>query len=77
MAAAKGKDYAYVYAPLGEAFTVDLSVFAGAKCVKGAWFNPRTGEEQLFAIFKPGGKSLVVPPTAGKGQDWVLVLEVK
>ena len=77
MAAAKGKDYAYIYSPLGEAFTVDFSVFAGAKCVKGAWFNPRTGEEQLFAIFKPGGKSLVVPPTAGKGQDWVLVLEVK
>jgi len=77
MVAAKGKDYAYVYSPLGQAFTVDLNVFAGAKCVKGAWFNPRTGEEKLFGILKPGGKSLVVPPTVGKGQDWVLVLEVK
>ena len=75
MAAAKGKDYAYVYSPLGEAFTVNLLPFAGAKCVKGAWFNPRTGEETLFGIFRPGEKTLVVPPTSGKGQDWVLVLE--
>ena len=75
MAAAKGKDYAYVYSPLGEAFTVNLLPFAGAKCVKGAWFNPRTGEETLFGIFRPGEKTLVVPPTRGKGQDWVLVLE--
>lgn len=60
----------------GEEFTVDLFPFAGTKCVKGAWFNPRTGEEALFGILRPGEKTLVVPPTRGKGQDWVLVLEV-
>lgn len=76
MVAAKGIDYAYIYSPLGEAFTVDLLPFEGAKCVKGAWYNPRTGEEVLFGILRPGEKTLVVPPTRGKGQDWVLVLDV-
>ncbi len=75
MTAAKGKDHAYVYSPLGVPFTVDLSVFAGTKCVKGLWFDPRTGEETAFGIFRPGEKALVVPPSRGKGQDWVLVLE--
>lgn len=75
MAAAKGDGYAYVYTPLGAPFTVDLSAFAGAKCVKGLWFNPRTGEETLFGILKPGEATLVVPPSSGKGEDWVLVLE--
>ena len=75
--AAKGTGYAYVYSPLGIPFTVDLELFTGAKCVKGLWFDPRTGEETVFGIFKPGEKTLVVPPTQGKGQDWVLVLEVK
>lgn len=75
MVAAKGTDYAYVYSPLGAPFTVNLESFFGAKCVRGIWFNPRTGEETVFAIFRAGEKTLVVPPTQGKGQDWVLVLE--
>ncbi len=75
MAAAKGKDYAYIYSPLGVPFTVDLSSFSGAKCVKASWFDPRTGEENVFGIFRAGGCSLAVPPSQGKGQDWVLVLD--
>lgn len=75
MAAAKGTDYAYVYAPLGESFVVDLKMFSEAKCVKASWFNPRTGEETMFGILKAGECSLVVPPSRGKGQDWVLVLD--
>ncbi len=75
LAAAKGEDYAYIYSPLGVSFTVDLEVFAGAKCVRGSWFDPRTGEETMFGILRPGEKSLVVPPRQGKGNDWVLILE--
>ena len=77
MTAARGDGYAYVYAPLGAPFTVDLEMFNGTKCVRGLWFNPRTGIENVFGIFKPGEKTLVVPPSMGKGQDWVLVLEEK
>ena len=75
MVAAQGKGYAYVYTPLGAPFTVNLEPFAGAKCVRGAWFDPRTGKESVFAIFYPGKSTLVVPPSGGKGNDWVLVLE--
>ena len=75
MAAARGKDYAYVYTPLGAPFAVNLETFTGAKCVRGLWFNPRTGEETVFGILYPGGTTLVVPPSQGKGEDWVLVLE--
>ncbi len=75
MAAAMGEGYACIYSPLGAPFTVNLGMFAGAKCVRGIWFDPRTGEETVFAIFRVGEKTLVVPPTQGKGQDWVLVLE--
>ncbi len=75
MTAARGRDYAYVYAPLGLAFTVKLDVFAGAKVIRALWFDPRTGEETLFAILPPWGENTFVPPTQGKGQDWVLVLE--
>lgn len=76
MAAAKGMNYAYVYSPLGIPFTVDLAAFAGAKCIKAGWFNPRTGEETMFGILRAGERSAVVPPSSGKGEDWVLVLEV-
>jgi len=75
MVAARGKDYGYVYSPLGESFTVDLTYFSQARCVKASWFNPRTGEETVFGVLRAGGYSLMVPPTRGKGQDWVLVLD--
>lgn len=76
LVAAKGKNYAYIYSPLGESFTVDLTVFSGAKCVKASWFDPRTGEETIFGILQAGECSRVVPPTRGKGQDWILVLDI-
>ena len=29
----------------------------------------------VFGILKAGAYSLVMPPTRGKGQDWVLILD--
>ncbi len=75
MVAAKGEGYAYVYSPLGLPLTVNLSAFAGAKLLRALWFDPRTGEESIFAILPPQGKTTLAPPTQGKGCDWVLVLE--
>ncbi len=72
---AVGKNYAYVYTPLGLPFSVDLSWFPEAKCVKASWFNPRTGKEKLFGIFPAAGKSTFAPDTQGKGCDWVLILD--
>lgn len=75
LAAAKGEGYAYVYSPLGTPFTVNLDAFADARQLRALWFDPRTGKEQIFAILPPQGKTMLVPPTQGKGCDWVLVLE--
>ncbi len=75
MVAAVGNGYAYVYSPLGVPFTVELGCLAGASSLRAIWFDPRTGEENLFAILPSYGKTMVVPPAQGKGCDWVLILE--
>ncbi len=75
MTAAKGKDYAYVYSPLGVPFTVNLDVFQEVTQIRASWFDPRTGKETVFGILPPEGKTMVVPPTQGKGQDWILILD--
>lgn len=75
MVAAKGKDYAYVYSPLGIPFTVALDGFEDAKLLRAMWFDVRTGEESIFAVLPPEGTTTIAPPTQGKGCDWVLILE--
>ena len=75
LAAARGRDYGYVYSPLGLPFAVNLSVFTGSDKLRASWFDPRTGESAVFAIFPNKGRTTVVPPAQGKGWDWVLVLE--
>ncbi len=75
MVAAKGNGYAYVYSPLGLPFTINLGLFEEAKRLRALWFDPRTGEEKIFTVLPPNGKTVIVPPTQGKGCDWVLILE--
>lgn len=75
LAAAQGEEYAYLYSPMGAPFAAKLDAFPGAKQVRALWFDPRTGEEAVFAILPPEGSNFFVPPTQGKGCDWVLILE--
>lgn len=75
MAAALGKDYAYVYSPLGIPFAVRLDLFENSTQTRAIWFDPRTGEEAVFAILPGCGTTHLAPPTQGKGCDWVLILE--
>lgn len=75
LAAAKGDGYAYVYTPLGLPVTVELDIFEGAESIRAGWFDPRTGEECVCAVLPPYGQTVLVPPTQGKGNDWVLVLD--
>jgi len=37
--------------------------------------DPRTGEEKMFGVYPVAGENLFVPPSRGKGEDWVLILE--
>lgn len=67
-----------VYTARGEPFTLDQSVMKSAY-VRQSWFDPRYGvsyeirlsgrawDQQTFQTY--------TPPTTGRGQDWVLVLE--
>lgn len=75
LAACKGRGYAYVYTPLGLAFTVNLDVMAPAQRLRASWFDPRTGERSVFCVLPAAGQTTLAPPTQGKGCDWVLILE--
>ena len=77
-AAARGESYAFIYSPLG------MPVYAcagrmNARVLRASWFDPRTGETHAFATV-PGDldrnrPALFVPPSSGKGCDWVLILD--
>ena len=68
----KGDGYAYIYTPYGLSIEANLNSLEW-KGVKLSWYNPRTGEEVLENIL-PTKKCLLVPPSSGKGQDWIAVL---
>lgn len=73
-AAGRGEDYAFFYSPLGLPVRAYLDKLGGM-ILKASWFNPRNGTETAFGIVPPA-ETLFVPPTSGKGQDWVLIVDV-
>ena len=65
-----------MYTPLGMPFTVRLAAIAApGNVLKAYWMDPRTGEEKMFGVYPVAGENLFVPPSRGKGEDWVLILE--
>lgn len=71
--ATRGKDYLMVYTTAGKAFTVNMGKIKG-KQVKGFWYNPRNGEKTIVTAKANTGSKKFSPPSAGYGQDWVLIL---
>ncbi|MFZ6029264.1 MAG: glycoside hydrolase family 140 protein [Chloroflexota bacterium] len=65
---------AFVYSPRGEAFTVDRRVF-NAKRIKESWYDPRYGCTYPFHTATNAAFQTYVPPTSGRGNDWILILE--
>lgn len=67
-----------VYTPFGEQFTLDQSIIK-ASCCKQSWFDPRYGIYLQFRLsprdWDCHSYQSYTPPTNGRGQDWVLVLE--
>ncbi|WP_052071672.1 glycoside hydrolase family 140 protein [Sphingopyxis sp. MWB1] len=63
-----------VYSPRGEPFTLDLGEVNGAMHNQ-SWFDPRYGVSYKFRTEQSHGIQAFVPPSSGRGQDWVLVLE--
>ena len=74
VAACRGERYAFVYSPLGLPLTVNLGFLPG-QVVKFAWYDTRTGELFPQSVLPNRGVGRFVPPTQGRGQDWVLVLD--
>ena len=70
--ACKGKDYVLVYSPNGVPFEfVDSMGMLVTKDLR--WFNPRSGEEIIQRDNNCEAVRLI-PPTSGRGQDWILIV---
>lgn len=66
--------YALVYLPTGRAVTVDLGRFSGPT-IAASWFDPRAGTASPIGERAGGGEETFHPPSAGTGNDWILVLD--
>ena len=66
--------FAFIYSPRGESFTVDKSRLK-ALHLKEIWFDPRYGSSYELHTFTNEGYQTYTPPTSGRGQDWLLILE--
>lgn len=72
--AARGDGYAFVYTPEGSPFTVVLGRVSGGR-VRGLWFDPKSGASVDAGESPNRGTRVYTPPTTGRGNDWVLILD--
>jgi len=66
--------FAFIYSPRGESFTVDRTRLKATR-INEIWFDPRYGAAYYVHNTESGGYQTYAPPTSGRGQDWVLILE--
>jgi hypothetical protein len=74
VACADDGSFAFVYTPTGKTLIVDMSKIAGKK-VQAYWYSPRNGLSTKIALLSGSGTQEFKPPTNGRGNDWVLVLD--
>jgi len=75
IAASRGEKHAFLYTPNGLEVKARLGVLAGTQ-VKVSWYNPRTGETTEVGVIANEGEKGFRPETSGRGEDWVLVMDV-
>jgi len=73
-AIADNGSFAMVYTPRGEPFTIDKSG-VDARYIKAIWFDPRYGISYPLHTGDTKGIQTYTPPTSGRGQDWILIIE--
>lgn len=66
--------FAIVYSPRGLPFTVDQGKIKGEK-LKAIWYDPRYGISNHIHTGNTFAIQTYTPPTSGKGNDWILILE--
>lgn len=73
-ALAQGGDYGLIYLPTGKPVRARLNKLRGSR-VRAWWFNPRQGVAELIGEFSAQTSVEFTPPTSGRNNDWVLVLD--
>lgn len=72
--ATRGDGYAFVYFPTGWAAEIYLDKI-DAKTINAYWFDPQKGEAKMIETVPGTGTRKFTPPTNGRGNDWILVLD--
>ncbi|MEM6322012.1 MAG: glycoside hydrolase family 140 protein [Bacteroidota bacterium] len=66
--------YAMVYFPTGQPTELDLSTLTGDN-LDIWWYDTRTGAAFKSESIQKSNRWTATPPSSGKGQDWVLVVD--
>jgi len=74
--AAMSNDSTFIiaYSPRGEKFSINKMNMKGNK-FQEIWFDPRYGEEYKIHTSGTKGMQTYTPPTNGRGNDWILIIE--
>lgn len=72
--ATRGSDYAFIYSPNGLAIKINMGRISGDN-VKASWYDPRRGKYKSIGQYDNSGVLEFIPPSSGRGEDWVLVLD--
>jgi|GEM_PF-240790 len=75
MLALQGEGYLWVYTPKGRDVELRLGRLPEAYRHAG-WFSPRDGRIQPIEWNPKDGTAKLQPPASGRGQDWVLLLDM-
>ena len=70
----RDKTFAFIYSPRGEPFAIDKRVFTPRR-LKESWYDPRYGCTYYFHTTANASFQTYAPPTSGRGNDWILILE--
>ena len=68
--------YAMVFFPTGKPTQINFSSLNG-KSLNASWYDPRTGNVCAAPDIEAAANVMIAPPTSGKWQDWVLVVDEK
>jgi len=66
--------FAFVYSAEGRPFSVDLSRISSRE-VSAYWYDPRYGITDFIHTGDNTGIQTFNPPSSGRGQDWILILD--
>ena len=72
--ALRGKDHALLYSASGKPLKVRLERLPGQRFT-ATWYDPRTGRSTAAGTVGNKGNHTFTPPSHGRGNDWVLILD--